>query len=83
MTLDTAGSASARSTCIAMCRGRLPCPRASAGRWPGQHRGKAKARVRVEHPFRVASGCSAATWFGIGVWRGTCSGLRCFWGSRT
>ena len=33
VTLDTAGSASARSTRIAMFRGRLPCPRASAGRW--------------------------------------------------
>ncbi len=43
----------------------------------------AKARVRVEHPFRIASGCSAATWFAIGVWRGTCSGLRRFWASRT
>ncbi len=28
----------------------------------------AKARARVEHPFRIASGCSATTWFAIGVW---------------
>ena len=41
------------------------------------------AKARVEHPFRIASGCSAATWFAIEVWRGTCSGLRSFWASRT
>ena len=40
MTLDTAGSASVRSTRIARCHGGLPCPRASAGRWPGQRCGQ-------------------------------------------
>ncbi len=35
MTLDTAGSASVRSARIARCRGRLPCPRASAGQRGG------------------------------------------------
>ncbi len=37
----------------------------------------------VEHPFQIASGCSAATWFAIEVWRRTCSGLRCPAGAET
>ena len=44
---------------------------------------KARARARVEIRSGSSSGCSAATWFAIGVWRGTCSDLRCFWASRT
>ncbi len=37
---------------------------------------KARVRARVEHPFRIASGCSVATRFAIEVWRGTWGGLR-------
>ena len=44
---------------------------------------KAMVRARVEHPFRIASGCSVATLVAIEGWRGTCSGLRRFWASRT
>ncbi len=67
------------------CRGRLPCPRASAGRWRRAARRLWRRRRRPGRGRSIRSGslsgCSAATWFGIEVWRGTRSGLRRFWAS--
>ena len=74
MTLDIAGSASARSTRIAMFRGRLPCPRASAGRWRRAARRLWRRRRRpgcgrgVEHPFRIIKrvfGCDMVRYRGL------------------
>ena len=70
MTLDTAGSASARSTRIARCRCRLPCP--PGQRWtlaPGSAAARAeKAKARVEHPFRIIKrvfGCDMVRYRGL------------------
>ncbi len=66
MTPDIAGLASARSTRIAMFRGRLPCPRASAA--AKAEKAKARVRARVEHPFRIIKrvfGCDMVRYRGL------------------
>ena len=53
-----------RSTRIARCRGRLPCPRASAAALAET----AKARVRVEHSFWILKrvfGCDMVRYRGL------------------